>query len=107
LARRYNDITAVDPGNMQDDPFALPIVYDAPRVALICVAALQFKARLLLTLGSNAIDFPKFLLGPIPSGRQYRHVHIPRTCKQHREYTGVSAPLNIYVQVRIVIASVR
>ena len=72
MAWRHDHVTAVDPGDVQDDPSAIPNIYDAPWIALIRVAALQFsEARVLLTYGANAIDLAKLLLGPISSARCY------------------------------------
>jgi hypothetical protein len=57
--------------SIRDDLFTLAVINDAPGIALIRVTALKFETRMGGASRANAIEFAKFMWGPIPTTRRY------------------------------------
>lgn len=68
VAAASEDVAAIDPRDMQDDHIHFAVVNDAPRIALICVAAFDLVARSRIRK-SKTFDLNVIVLRPVRPAR--------------------------------------
>ena len=68
-ARSHHRIAAINPSDVYDNLIALAVVYDAPGIALIGMAALDLQAVVPGALGADTVQPGVFVLRPVAFNR--------------------------------------
>jgi hypothetical protein len=76
---RYNDVSPIDTGDVQDDPVLVLIVDYAPRITRIRVAALHFAMCSISAHLFEAPDLRPFLISPVVAVPWWQSIHTAKT----------------------------